>query len=130
MSQTLDMLLTADPAKVKKVPAGQIEIKRLSKELSQPFFIKFRAGSLDEMKEVGESANGNDAEEMKYTIYNLATDPDFKNKDLREKYGVARPVDIVSAILLGGEILSVYTAIMKLSGYDRNAGMDIEEVKN
>jgi len=129
MGQTLDMLLTADPTKIKNIPTGQVEIKRLSKKLGQPFYIKFRAATINEIKEIGEKAGNNEIEEMKWTIYEMATDPDFKNKELREKYGVKRPVDIVDTILLGGEILTVYQAILRLSGFDKD-GLNIEEVKN
>lgn len=134
MGQTLDMLLAADPAKVKNIPTGRVEIKRLSKQLGQPFFISFRAATIDEMKEIGEKASLNgksdDADEMKWTIYEMTTDPSFKSKDLREKYGTVRPVDIVPMILLGGEILMVYNAIMKLSGFDKDGVNNLEEVKN
>lgn len=129
MGQTLEMLLAADPAKIKNIPTGQVEIKRLSKELGQPFYIKFRAATINEIKEIGENSGGNETEEMKWTIYEMSIDPDFKNKELREKYGVRRPVDIVDTILLGGEILTVYQAILRLSGFDRE-GLNIEEVKN
>lgn len=129
MGQTLDMLLAADPSKLKNVPTGQVEIKRLSKELGQPFYIKFKAGTIDQFKEIGEKANDDETEEMKWTIYELTFDPDFKNKELRDKFGVTRPVDIVDTLLLGGEILTVYQAILRLSGFDKD-GLNIEEVKN
>lgn len=129
MGQTLEMLLAADPAKIKNIPTGQVEIKRLSKEFGQPFYIKFRAATINETKEIGENAGDNDTEEMKWTIYEMSIDPDFKNKELRDKFGVKRPVDIVDTILLGGEILTVYQAILRLSGFDRE-GLNIEEVKN
>jgi hypothetical protein len=129
VGQTLDMLLAADPAKIKKIPTGKVEIKRLSKQLGQPFFISFRAATIDELKEIGEKANGSESEEMKWAIYEMATDPAFKTKELREKYGTTRPVDIVSMVLLGGEILMAYNAIMKLSGFDKS-GSGIEEIKN
>jgi hypothetical protein len=129
MGQTLDMLLAADPSKLKNVPTGQVKIKRLSKKLGQPFYIKFKAGTINQMKEIGEKANDSETEEMKWTIYELTFDPDFKSKELRERFGVTRPVDIVDTILLGGEVLTVYQAILKLSGFDKD-GLNIEEVKN
>lgn len=130
MGQTLEMLLTADPSKVKNIPTGKVEIKRLSKQLGKPFIISFRAGTLDEIKEISENAKDSETEEMKWVVYNLSNDPDFKDKGLREKYGVTRPVDIVSAVLLGGEIAMVYKAITKLSGMDKTAVLDVEEIKN
>ena len=129
MGQTLDMLLAADPSKLKNVPTGQVKIKRLSKELGQPFYIKFKAGTINQMKEIGEKANDSESEEMKWTIYELTFDPDFKSKELRDKFGATRPVDIVDVLLLGGEIMTVYQAILKLSGFDKD-GLNIEEVKN
>lgn len=135
MGQTLDMLLAADPSKIKNIPTGKVEIKRISKQLGKPFFITFKAVTIDKLNEIGNKATVNgkhsETEEMKWTIYEATSDPDFKSKELREAYGVVRPVDIVSTILLGGDILTVYNAIMKLSGFDKTAaGIDIEDVKN
>lgn len=130
MGQTLEMLLAADPAKVKKAPTGQIEIKRLSDQLGKPFTVTFRAGTLDELNSIGENAKDSETEEMKWAIYELTLDPNFKDSGLREKFGVTRPVDIVNSILLGGEIMTLYRAIMKISGFDKNAKQDVEAVKN
>jgi hypothetical protein len=133
MGQTLEMLLAADPAKIKDVPTGQLEIKRLSRQLGQPFIVKFQAATVDQIKEIGEKATINgepdEAEEMKWTIYEMTIDPDFKNEELRKTYGIARPVDIVTTILLGGEVITLYNAILKLSGLDKT-GFDLDEIKN
>lgn len=135
MGQTLEMLLAADPSEVKNIPTGQIEIKRLSKLLGKPFIITYRAATIDEIKEIGDKATRDgkhsEAEEMKWTIYEMVTDPNFKDAELRKAYAVVRPVDIVSTILLGGEIITVYNAIMNLSGFDRTAGgVNVDELKN
>ncbi|MBM7866007.1 hypothetical protein GTO89_06360 [Heliobacterium gestii] len=130
MGQTLEMLLGADPAKLKNVPTGKMEIKRLSRQFGKPFFISYRAATIDEMNEIGDKASGGQAEEMVWTIYELATDPNFKDAALREKFGVARPVDIVRKLFLGGEILSIYKAIMTLSGFDKDQQVDVDAVKN
>lgn len=130
MGQTLEMLLAAEPAKIKNVPTGQIEIKRLSKQLGKPFIVAYRAGTLDELKSIGENADDNETEEMKWAIYELTTDPNFKSKELREHFGVTRPVDIVDNILLGGEVIMLYQAIMKVSGFDKDSKTDVEAVKN
>ena len=129
MGQTLDMLLGADPVKIKDIPTGKMEIKRLSQKLGQPFVVTFRAGTFEEIRSIGENANGSEAEEMKWSVYELTTDPNLKDKSLREKYGVTRPVDIVDSIFLGGEIILLYQAIMKLSGFDQETAT-VETVKN
>lgn len=131
MGKTLDLLLGTDPAKVKELPTGKIEIKRLSDVLGEPFVVTFRAGTLNEFKAIDENIDGgSDADEMKWVVYELTSDPNFKDQGLREKYKVTRPVDIVSEILLGGEIMLVYQAIMKISGFSKDAGKNVETVKN
>ena len=54
------------------------------------------------------------------------TDPDFKNKELNEKYGAATPADLVKKLFLPGEIDDICREIEKLSGYRQNM---VEEVK-
>jgi hypothetical protein len=126
---SLEMLLAADKTKIKEIPTGKIEIKRLSKALYKPFYVTFKAATLDQIKEISDTANDDDSQEMIWTIYEMTIDPDFKSKELREAYGITRPVDIVPEILLGGEILTLYNAITKLSGFEKK-GVDIEEIKN
>lgn len=129
MGQTLEMLLAA-PEKAQNVPTGKVEIKRLTKEYGKPFFVEFRAGTLEQLKDISDHARVNgqysETEEMKWTVYELCTDPNFKDSRLREAYKVTRPVDVVEKILLGGEIHALHQAILKLSG----AGNVVEEIKN
>lgn len=133
MGQTLEMLLAA-PEKVKKVPKSKVEIKRLTKEYGKPFFVEFKAGTLEQLKVIAENAkvNGeyNEVEEMKWVIYELCTDPNFKDSRLREAYKVTRPVDVVEEILLAGEIYTIYRNILKVSGMDKGQEGLVEEIKN
>lgn len=129
MGQTLEMLL-ADPDKVKDVPTGTMEIKRLTEKYGKPFVITFKAGTLEQLKEIGNNAvvNGkyDETEEIKWTVYELCTDPNFKDERLRKAFGVARPVDVVEKILLGGELTALHQAIIRLSGMGNVAN----EIKN
>ena len=53
--------------------------------------------------------------------------PLFKSAELRSKFKVPTPKDVVRKILLSGEITAVYTEIAKLSGFGDGA---VKEVKN
>lgn len=53
--------------------------------------------------------------------------PLFKSKELRDKYKVPTPKEVVKKVLLSGEIVAVYTVIAKLTGFDDTA---VKQVKN
>jgi len=130
MGQTLEMLLAADKSKITNIPKGKIEIKRLSKALGKPFIVEYRAGTIDEMGDISKRANGSETEEMKWGVYEFTIEPNFKDTKLHDAYDVTRPIDIVSKVLLGGEIILIYRAISKLSGLDQGNVVEVEEVKN
>lgn len=60
------------------------------------------------------------------TVLKGVKNPDFRSKDLREKFGVPTPNEVVSKLLLPGEITKLYNIISDLSGFGDAA---IEEVK-
>jgi len=79
----------------------------------------------------------NDCTEMEngegnaYIVYEGVTEPNLKDPQLHEAYGVKNPVDIVDAIFLPGEADSLSGEIVKLSGYGKDSIQDVvEEVKN
>lgn len=53
-------------------------------------------------------------------------EPDFKNKDLMEKFNAATPAEVIKNLLLPGEVEDLSRMIEKLSGYRENT---IEEIK-
>lgn len=129
MAQTLDMLLN-NVDKVKSIPTGSIEIKRLTKQLGEPFRVTFRAATLEELREIEEQASEDVSEVVRWTVYKLVTDPPLNNQELREAYNVARPVEVVDKIFLGGELTTLYSAIKELSGIDDDNKVVIDEIKN
>ena len=144
MGQTLAMLLAADPAQVRDIPVGRIEIPRLSAKFGQPFVVTFKAATADQMEEISKKSivkgKASTIEEIRWTVYEQMVDPDLHSKELREKFGTVRPLDITDAakggLFLGGELWSIWLEIQKLSGMnltgeeDAPEGLDIDEVKN
>jgi hypothetical protein len=61
------------------------------------------------------------------TVIEGTKEPNFKSKELMDKFKVYTPKDLVKKLLLPGEIISLYNMIGELSGFN---GETVEEVKN
>lgn len=134
----LDLLLGSDVGDI-KLPTKEVEITRLSEIFGKPFILTCQALSPDKYEEVQDmalSVSGKDvdldvSQLQLFTVLEgvMGADgkPLFKSADLRTKYKVPTPKDVVRKILLSGEITAVYTEIAKLSGFGDGA---VKEVKN
>lgn len=129
---TLDLLLQLDESKLKK-PCKEVEMKRLSELTSERVIFKVEALTPEKMEEIQEMAmdesmeNINVSELQMMTVLEGVKDPNFKTKELMDKFGVYTPKDLIRKILLPGEIITLYNIIGDLSGFDGSA---VEEVKN
>jgi hypothetical protein len=134
----LDLLLGADADKI-KLPTSQVEITRLSEALGDPFILTCQALTPEKYEEVQDmalSVSGKDvdldvSQLQLFTVMEGVVDaegkPLFKSKELRDKYKVPTPKEVVKKVLLSGEIVAVYTVIAKLTGFDDTA---VKQVKN
>lgn len=125
MSSMLDLLLGASE-KVTERPTGEFEVSRLSKILGEKFMLKAKALTMSELEAFPKGE--------KFKIHVIVTgisEPDLKNKDLREKFtptgrkNPLTPVELVETLFLPGEVSNLYNAIMELSGFGDDA---IEEI--
>ena len=80
--------------------------KRWSQEL--------RTLSYDRVEEIKEL---HQKETSVYIVLEGVVAPDFRSKELREKYGCETTVDLIKRLLLPGEIEDISREIEKLSGY-------------
>lgn len=134
----LDLLLGADTGKI-KLPTSEVEITRLSEVFGKPFILTCQALTPEKYEEVQDMAlqvSGKDvdldlAQLQLFTVMEGVIDsngnPLFKSKELRTKYKVPTPKEVVRKVLLSGEIVAVYTEIAKLTGFDDGA---VKQVKN
>lgn len=134
----LDLLLGADADKI-KLPTSRVEITRLSEALGDPFILTCQALTPEKYEEVQDmalSVSGKDvdldvSQLQLFTVMEGVVDaegkPLFKSKELRDKYKVPTPKEVVKKVLLSGEIVAVYTVIAKLTGFDDTA---VKQVKN
>ena len=135
----VDRLLKADVVnKLAERPTKKVKMERLSKLFGFDFVITLRAIDPERYADIQKMAvdftNGN-ADDV--DIYRMQTqtllagiaDPDFKNKELMEKFGVALPADIIRKLFLAGEIADLTAQITELNGYTTQKKAD-EAVKN
>ncbi|MCT4593584.1 MAG: hypothetical protein N4A57_04840 [Anaeromicrobium sp.] len=128
----MDMLLQLDETKLVK-PKKQVEMKRLSEILGDKVVFNVEAITPDKMSEIQdmsidyekESVNLEELQVM--TVIEGTKEPNFKSKELMDKFKVYTPKDLVKKLLLPGEIISLYNMIGELSGFN---GETVEEVKN
>lgn len=129
-SNVLDLLLATDVSKIVK-PKKQVEIKRLSSITGGKVIFTCQGLNSEEINYIVESSkkqsetDGKDI--LRFYVVESVKDPDFKNKDLMEKYKALTPIELVDKMLLPGEISQLYDVISELSGFGKNA---VEEVKN
>ncbi len=119
---TLEMLLKADKEKF-KVADKKINIKRLSEELGEEVVFTIKHLSLDKINEIRES---NSEDVTVHMVIEAVKEPNFKSKELMEKYDAITPVDLINKILLPGEIEEIYILLSKMNGYRKET---IEEIK-
>ncbi len=134
-SNTLDLLLKLNPDQITK-PSRQVEMKRLSEVLGEKVVFTCQAINADKFSEIQEQAvkigNGQieniDTGEIQiFTILEGVKEPSLKSKELREKLNCHTPKELVTRLLLPGEITQLYNIISELSGF---GGDTVAEIKN
>lgn len=126
MASIMDMLLAADPRKLKERPTARMKMKRLEKLLGGDCEFEIEAltaSELDELRSVPKE----------HMIVRAVTNVDFGDAQLcsvlrpEGRNTPLLPTETVEKLLLPGEIDQLYTAILKLSGYGDDAVEKIEK---
>lgn len=139
----VDKLLKIDIADVTEMPTGEIEIKRLSEKIGEPFIVQcraingkrlgdFRKMSIDYGKK-GQLKEVDTTKIKELTLLNGIVEPNLKDDKLKTHFGVVTPDDLLYKLFLAGEIDDIYELIQNLSGYedDEEEGVSVEEeIKN
>ncbi len=128
-------MMAADVAKVAEVPTMQLEVKSLSEKLGEKFVVTVKAISSRRFTEISGMAltkdNTADMSKMADTqalmIVESMVEPNLKDKELQEHFGVKTPKDLAFKLFQGGDLAALSTKITELSGYGESS---IEEIKN
>lgn len=124
----IDLLLETDMKKLQENNKKEYEIKRLTNILGEKFTVTCHALTHEQVIHIGEVSKTN--AETKFNAIVEACKIEgkrFNNKELMDKFGVIKPIDLLNKLFLPGEISRLYDIVNKLSGYGKDV---IEEVKN
>lgn len=130
--KTLDLLLKLDQSKIKR-PCKDVVIKRLTELSGEDVVFACQAIAADKMAEIQEmvidvETQDFDVSEMQVlTVLAGVVDPDFKSKELLEKFGAPTPKELAQKLLLPGEITNLYNVISELSGYGKDAVAEVKK---
>ena len=136
----LDKLMRADAKRMTEKPEKDMEIKRLSKLLGEPFVLHLRSLPTQLLADITEmhttyTKTGRVKSQDNYhigidVIVNGVTDPSFKDKDLLKKFGAATPDDLIEKLFLPGEIGDISNEISSLCGTKKQQSEVDDIVKN
>lgn len=129
----LDLLLKLDKKKLVR-PTKEVEIKRLSEILGEPFIVVCQALSPDEFEEIQDSVKVNTNGEIEtgenlqasYVVKGVK-DPNFKDQKVIEHFGAINAAEAVANIFLPGEVSGLFNVINELSGFGKDAVAEIKK---
>nr|WP_312578342.1 XkdN-like protein [Sedimentibacter sp.] len=121
----LDMLLNIDSNKIKN-PAKEMEITRLSELTGQKVVFKLEGVDMAKYAQIAEQSK-EVADIRLFTVLEGVREPNLKSNELCEKYNAITPKEVLVKLLLPGEINTLYEGISELSGFNKDA---VVEVKN
>ncbi len=130
---TLSLLLNSKKD-LMELPRETVEIHRLSEKFGEKVEFVIRALNNKEFKSIQDLAIKFDKKEADVDTSLIQTmilvegivEPSFKDKEFRETYEVATPIDLLEKVLLPGEILQLYNKISELSGFGDNSIVNIK----
>jgi Phage XkdN-like tail assembly chaperone protein, TAC len=132
----LETLLALDKNKL-ALPTKVVEVKRLSEVAGKPVIFVLQGLTQERVQSIREMATKMNPDtkesEMDFNEIRLATiaagvkEPNLRDKNLLEYYGVPTPYELIKKLLLPGEIDALYEQISILTGFDEKV---VQEVKN
>ena len=132
-----EALLAADAGKIMKKQTKDLEIKRLSGLLGEPFVLHLRELSPRRVNDIAEMTTEvvdgkpkqNRYKMVLQVICEAVTDKDFDNGDVLKHYGVATRKELFEKLFSVAEVEDIYTEANKLCGYGKE-DETAAEVKN
>ncbi len=131
-----EKLLSLDVNKYKEKKTADIEIKRLSELIGEPFIVKVQevdSGRMQEIQAMMFDKKGNYDISQARKINILAClegviEPNLKDETLQKHFGAASPKDLIEILFKGTELTKVSDTIAKISGFVDSS--EEEEIKN
>lgn len=131
----VDRLLQTEPVVLETAEEREIELKRLSKLMGEPFILRCKGlpgNRYTELATIAVDKNGkpdiSKAHDVNILIAVAGTiSPDLKDQRLLQHFKCSTPKDLICKLLNGGEIARVAEAVTELSGFGEDSD---DEIKN
>ena len=132
---TVELLMAADVEKLTARPEKQLEITSLSEKLGEPFIVTIKALGSKKFTELSGLALKSDntadmskmADVQALMCIEAMVEPNLKDKELQEHFGVKTPKDLAFKLFGGGDLASIANHITELSGFGNDT---VKEIKN
>lgn len=130
----VEKLMKLDRGKLKEIPTGTVEIKRLSELMGEPFLVKCKALSGERYTEISAQMIGSDGEADFGKVYLTSTllvtegviEPNLTDPELLKHFGCTTPKDLAEVLFQGGDMQKVSDLITNLSGYGNDTDKKIK----
>lgn len=123
MSRILDLLLRPETVNVRKnMPRARYELPRLTELYGEPFVLELQGVPYGRALELRDMADS----EVQTVLAGDAAGI-WKSAELRKKQNAATPAELVTNLLLPGEIRAVAVAVEQLTGFRKPVLKPVEE---
>lgn len=123
MSRILDLLLRPETVNVRKnMPRARYELPRLTELYGEPFVLELQGVPYGRALELRDMADS----EVQTVLAGDAAGV-WKSAELQKKQNAATPAELVTNLLLPGEIRAVAVAVEQLTGFRKPVLKPVEE---
>ena len=123
MSRILDLLLRPETVNVRKnMPRARYELPRLTELYGEPFVLELQGVPYGRALELRDMADS----EVQTVLAGDAAGV-WKSAELQKKQNAATPAELVTTLLLPGEIRAVSVAVEQLTGFRKPVLKPVEE---
>lgn len=123
MSRILDLLLRPETVNVRKnMPRARYELPRLTELYGEPFVLELQGVPYGRALELRDMADS----EVQTVLAGDAAGI-WKSAELQKKQNAATPAELVTNLLLPGEIRAVSVAVEQLTGFRKPVLKPVEE---
>lgn len=123
MSRILDLLLRPETVNVRKnMPRARYELPRLTELYGEPFVLELQGVPYGRALELRDMADS----EVQTVLAGDAAGV-WKSAELQKKQNAATPAELVTNLLLPGEIRAVSVAVEQLTGFRKPVLKPVEE---
>ena len=133
-----EALLAADAGKITKKETKEMEIKRLSNILGEPFVLQLKQIPNRRVREIQDRSLHIDGGKTSVDQYTMSmgllcdgiANKDFDIREVLKHYGVGSRKELFDVLFNAGEIQDIANEISKLCGFGGDTQKQAEEVKN